>query len=272
MSDQPYDPNAVEGEKSHGTQYISPRDVKIAAVAFAILSVPSFFVYRVLVGNSERHRCISNLGAIYAAVSLYAEQHDNRFPPIARTEGDLVTPSLSDGGHPYTWVSDVAPFMSARQNFLCPTAEESEMVLNESAESTTKTIPSAYGMYVPYGGGLTSLVESPDDVVLVAETSDRGARGTYDPKPFGEDRPDGFAIGWSSSNVDPGKTTTSVTRLAFPGAGKGKTELARHGGFLQALSASGKLLKLFPEDASFSSGVGVSPHWRLPPGYRPPGG
>jgi hypothetical protein len=271
MSDA-FDPNAVEGEKASGTQYISPRELKIAGIALVVLSVPMYFVYQVLLGNSERHRCISNLGAVYAAINLYAEQHDNRFPTITRTQGDLVTPDLGTSGNPYSWVSDVAPFMSTRQSFLCPSAEGPEIVHNESADSAKKTVDSAYGIYAPYGGVLTSLVESPDEVILVAETSDNGSKSTFDPKPFGSGIPDGFSIGWSDSNFEPSKTTTSVTRLAFPGSATGTTKRARHGTFIQALSASGRLLQLTPPDAAYQSGGTVNSHWRLPPGYRGPGG
>ncbi len=267
-----YDPNAIEGEKTGGAQYISARDLKIFGIALLVLSVPLYFVYQVLLGNSERHRCTSNLGAVYAAINLYAEQHDNRFPPIARTQADQITPDLGTTGKPYTWVSDVAPFMSTRQSFLCPSAKPGEIVHNESGESAKKSVDSAYGMYVPYSGVLTSIVESPDEVILVAETSNQGSESTFDPKAFGEGIPDGLAIGWSDSNAEPGKTTTSVTRLAFPGAAAGATKRARHGGFIQALSASGKLLQLKPEDASYQSSGNVNSHWRLPPGYRGPGG
>ncbi|RYG17531.1 hypothetical protein EON82_23750, partial [bacterium] len=196
-----FDPNAVEGERPSGSQYIQLKDLRIWAIALGLLSIPCYFVYKVLEGNSERHRCISNLGAIYSAVNLYAEQHDNRFPPMARTESDFVTPTPSPQGHPYTWVSDVSAFMNTRQNFVCPTAEDAEVVRNESPESTKKTVNSAYGMYIPYGGILTSLVESPDDVVLIAETSNRGAKDTFDPMPYRSSLPDGFTIGWSDSNA-----------------------------------------------------------------------
>ena len=274
MSDAtgPYDPNAIEGEKSTHGQYISAKDLKIWGVGLAVLGVMLYPIYKVMEGNSERHRCISNLNSIYKAINFYAEQHDNRFPPIARTEGDGVTPSLSENGNPYTWVSDVAPFMNARDTFTCPTAAPNERVQNESAASARQTVPSTYGMYSPYGGVLTSLVESPDQVVIVAETSDRGTRDTADPAPFAGNRSDGFVLGWSDTNTTPAKGTESVTRLAFPGFGKGKRDVARHGKFIQGLSASGELLQLVPDDAAFHAGGGVNPHWRLPPGYRPAGG
>ena len=272
MSDAtgPYDPNAVEGEKTTHGQYVSAKDLKVWAIGLAVLGAMFYPIYKVLEGNSERHRCISNLSSIYKAINLYAEQHDNRFPPLARTEGDGVTPSLSANGNPYTWVSDVAPFMNARDTFVCPTSEPAERVQNESAASTKLTVPSSYGMYAPYGGVLTSLVESPDQVVIVAETSDRGTQETLDPTPFATKQPDGFMIGWSDTNTAPAKGTDSVTRLAFPGLGKGKA-VARHGKFIQALSASGELLQLAPEDSAFRTGGGVGSHWKLPPGYRPAG-
>jgi len=160
--------------------------------------------------------------------------------------------------------------MSSRS--ICPTAGDAEVVRNESPESSKKTVNSTYGMYVPYGGILTSLVESPDEVVLIAETSNRGAKDTFNPKPYGENLPDGFTIGWSNSNGTPDKSTTSVTRLAFPGSANGPTKIGRHGSFLQALTASGRLISLVPDDATFNTGGGINPHWKLPPGYRGPGG
>ena len=267
-----FDPNAVEGERPSGHQYVQLKDLKIWALGLALIGAATYPVYMVLAGNSERHRCISNLGAVYSAINLYAEQHDNRFPPIARTAGDFVTPTLSEDGHPYSWVSDVSAFMNTRQSFVCPTADETEVVHNESPESSKKTVNSTYGMYVPYGGILTSLVESPDDVVLIAETSNEGSKSTFNPTPYGANVPDGFAIGWSNSNAAPDKSTTSVTRLAFPDSAKGTTKIGRHGGFLEALTASGKLISLMPPDATFNTGGGVNPHWKLPPGYRGPGG
>ncbi len=272
MSDGPYDPNALEGEKPQGHQYVSLKDLRTLAICGVVAAPFMFFGYGILRRNSDRHVCISDLRAIYTAVNLYADQHDNRFPPIARTELDGVTPSLDETGRPYTWVSDTAPFMSTRQSFLCPTATAVEAVKNESPDSTTKSVPSAYGMYAPYGGVLTSLVETPEQVVLIAETSDRGANGTLDPKPFGKDVPDGFVIGWTSGNTTPNTAalkaaTKRVTRLAFPGMGTGTATGGRHDAFIQALSASGELLYLHPDDAQFHTGGGTNPHWRLPPGY-----
>ena len=233
-----------------------------------MFGVASYPVFGYLKGQSERARCSTNLRAVYQAINLYAEQHDYRFPPMARSEGDGVTPTLSETGRPYTWISDVTSFMNPRQSFLCPSADEQERVLNESPDSATATVPSAYGMYVPYGGVLTSIVESPDEVVLIADTSNGGARSTLDPLPFPGGLPDGYAIGWSNSNTMPDKGTTSVTRLAFPDSAKE----GRHGKFIWAVSASGELLQLMPEDAAYRSELGgVNGHWRLPPGYRGPG-
>lgn len=274
MSDGPYDPNAVEGDKSSGGQYIQRKDLKVWGIALVVLGVASFPIYKVLEGNSERHVCINNLGEMYKAIQLYAGEHDNRLPPVARTEADGFTPSLGEGGHPYTWVSDVDVFMTKRASFLCPTASPEENVLNESAAKANATVPSSYGMYTPYGSVLVSLIESPDAIVLVAETSNRGAKTTLDPTPYGEGLPDGFAIGWNNSNAEPDKKTDAVTRLAFPGSAKGTTLEGRHGNFIQALTASGELIKLSPEDAAYRfEGVsGAAPHWKLPPGYRGPGG
>ena len=189
MSDAtgPYDPNAVEGEKPVGHQYVSVKDLRVWGIGLLVLSVPMYFVYKVLEGNSERHRCITNMSGVFSAINLYAEQHDNRFPPLARTQPDGVTPQLSENGEAYTWISDVQPFLTKRASFVCPTATAPEAVPNEGEGG--KTLPSTYGMYAPYAGILTSLVEAPDQIILVAETSNHGAKATYDPVPFGARHP-----------------------------------------------------------------------------------
>lgn len=274
MSDTtgPYDPNAVEGDKSAGGQYVTAKDLKIWAIGLAVLGLMSYPVYQYLQRQSERARCSANLRAVYQALGLYAEQHDNRLPPLTRTEADGVTPSLSESGLPYTWVSDVAPFMNPRQSFVCPSARPEEIVQNESGDSTTKSIPSTYGMYAPYAGALLSNIENPDDAIIVGETSDRGSAESLDPLPFGSKLPDGFEIGWSNTNTDPDKATRSITRLAFPGSAKGLPETGRHGKFVWGLSASGELRQLLPEDVSYRTGMGtINPHWKPPAGYRPPG-
>ena len=264
MSDSagPYDPNAVEGDRSGGAQYVTRKDFKTVAIVLVALSVLFYPIYRELQGNSERTRCKANMRAISNAVSQYAEQHDNRYPPVFRSE-DGQKPDLTENGVPYTWVSDVAPYMNSRQTFLCPTATAKESVANESIVAGKKSSRSAYGMYLPYGGLLTSLVESPDQAILIAETSDRGSEKSVDPVPY-VDRPDGFAIAWSNTNSLPDKKTATVSRLAF----RGGTD-PRHGEAIYSLSASGEFIKLHPDDASYRlQGVGgINPHWKLPPGY-----
>ena len=266
-----YDPNAVEGDKSAGGQYVTAKDIRIWAIALVALGVATYPIYQYLQGQSERARCSANLRAVYQAISLYADQHDNRFPPLARMEPDGVTPSLSEKGLPYTWVSDVAPFMNPRNSFVCPSAKPDEIVLNESGEAGKPNVPSSYGFYAPYAGLLTSLVENPDDVAIVAETSDRGAADSLDPVPLGAKLPDGYVIGWSDSNTEPGKATRSVTRLAFRISKDGNEAVGRHGKFVWGLTASGELRQITPDDLKYQSKLsGVNPRWKLPPGYRPP--
>lgn len=265
MSDSsgPYDPNAVEGDRSGGAQYVTRKDFKTVAIVLVVLCVLFYPIYRELQGNSERTRCKANIRAISNAVSQYAEQHDNRYPPVFRPAEDGERPALTENDLPYTWVSDVAPYMNARQSFLCPTATDKESVANESIVAGLKSSPSTYGMYLPYGGLLTSLVESPEQTIIIAETSDRGAEKSFDPVPYA-DRPDGFAIAWSNTNTLPDKKTTAVSRLAFPD----ETD-SRHGKSIYALSASGELVQLHPDDAAYRlEGIGgTNPRWKLPPGY-----
>jgi hypothetical protein len=254
--------------------------------------------------NSERARCTANIKAINEAISLYAQEHDGRYPPVAR--GDLtdqgLVPTLGASGHVYTWASDVANYMSLRASFLCPSAESDEIVYVEDPRTDSKTIALSYGMYAPYSGYLTTTVENPDQTIIVAETSNLGSEGTYDPCPYlatvpgksgqgvepacgkgsGSKLPDGFVIGWSDSNLTPTLTvidkdgtvkrgSRDVTRLAFSGSSNGvfddKVTQARHGDTIHGLTATGERMNLTPEMAAFYSANGrhINPAWTVPP-------
>lgn len=279
MSDQaPYDPNAPEGDTASGRgQYMTVRDLRVIGIALVVLGFLLFPVYGYLKGNSEKARCTQNLKAISEALNLYANEHDSRYPPIARTEeiGGVV-PSLGKNGYVYTWASDISGYMSQRASFRCPTATEAENVLTEDIKGGDRAIPMSYGMYAPYGGYLTSLVEFPDQAIIVGETSNRGALDTFDPHPFvgsdGTPRPDGFVIGWSNGNDFSGKPD-AVTRLAFPNSADGKflpTGASRHGRGIHLLTASGERILATPDSAIYRNPRTLlpSPLWAVPAGTQ----
>lgn len=223
-SNQPYDPSAPEGAGGGGSAYVSRKDVRIIAVGVVCLSIILFPIYKAMEKNSERARCLQNMKALSAAINEYAALHDDRFPPIMRTQLNGA-PDLGNTGLPYTWASDAAEFMSPRSSFLCPSASPDEIVYVEGKGGTK--IPVTYGMYAPYGGYLRSIVDNPDQTIILAETSNNGALKTFDPVPFvgmkGEKIPhDGFVIGWDNDNFEANEQTRFVTRLAFPESAGGK--------------------------------------------------
>ena len=303
-SNAPYDPNAPEGEVTGRSQYMTRKDLRTMLLGTAVFLLCLYPVYKMMEKNSERARCTANIKAINEAISLYAQEHDGRYPPIAR--GDVtnqgIVPTLGASGHVYTWASDVQNYMSARASFLCPSAEPDEIVYVEDPRTNAKTLALSYGMYAPYGGYLTTTVENPDQTIIVAETSNGGANSTYDPCPYlttalgksgqaveppcgqpgGDKLPDGFVIDWSDSNAGPTMRTVNadksvtpgskfVTRLAFPGSSNGvfdnKTTQARHGESIHGLTATGERLNLTPEMAAFYSTDGrrLNPAWTVPP-------
>lgn len=273
MSDvtETYDPTAPEGDFSGRGQYMTAKQIRSLGLVFVGLLLVWFTIYPIFKRNTDRATCTRNLKAIYDAMSLYAEQHDGRYPPIDRSAeiGSLV-PSLGDTGHVYTWASDIAPYMNARASFLCPSAKPEEIVWTEDPTSSTHFLPLTYGMYAPYGGYLTSLVEDPAETIIVAETSDRGSENTYDPLPFGDGLPDGFVICWDDSNDMGDKKTRAVTRLAFPDTAGGHFRLdgaARHGDAIHMLTANGERVNANQAYSLFylPGGNRINPSWTLPP-------
>lgn len=268
-----YDPSAPEGDVSTHGQYMSARQVRGLLIVFAVLFFSFIPIYQIMKGKTDRARCTANMQAMFDALGLYAEQHDDRYPPVDRSEtpGSLV-PSLGDTGHVYTWASDIAGYMSARASFVCPAANPEEIVQTEDPKSSKNTLPLSYGMYAPYGGYLISLVENPDNTIIIGETSNRGTRDTFDPEPFasatGQALPDGFVICWSDSNDNGDSSTTAVTRLAYPDTRNGtflKDGPARHGDSIHLLTVSGQRINAKPTESYFQIGKRLNPAWTLPP-------
>lgn len=274
MSDtnQAYDPNAVDGDSNRGSSYVSKRDFRIIIVGIVVLTILLIPIYKVLERNSQKARCAQNMAAIANGLGQYAALHDDRFPPLMRTHiGDY--PDLGESGMPFTWASDVQEFMNARASFLCPTAQPEEAVITESLKGTK--LPVTYGMYAPYSAYLRSMIEDPDQTIIVAETSNFGANGTYDPLPFVDDQGkkvpfDGFAIGLNDENWVGTSASKYVTRLAFPdseGAKFGSKGPTRHDGGIHAITAAGSASPLLkPDDAVVVKRFGLPGGiWTVPP-------
>ena len=279
MSDRSdaYDPGAPEGEVSGRGQYKTPRQLRQMLIGFVVIFLLLIPIYRFLLGRSQSSICTQNIKAIMQAMNIYAQNNDERFPPVARTESYFTTiPSLDSTGHVYTWASDLQPYMNARASFRCPAADDKELVATEDNSTNKKTIPLSYGMYAPYGGFLVSEVENPDQTVIISETSNEGSGRSYDPMPFhssaGAPLPDGFAIGWNDSNEEPSSKTLDVTRLAFQGTQGGtfkKGGDARHGTTIHGLTASGQEIDIAQQMARFQSRATITP-WRVPPVTQAP--
>lgn len=265
-----YDPTAPEGDNYGRSQYVTKRDVRVIAVLILVLAIAAYPVYKMLERNAHRSVCRSNLGAIADAINQYASLHDDRFPPIMRTNAN-GSPNLGDSGHPYTWASDLQDFMNRRASFECPEAAQEEVTKIEGHE---KVLPLTYGMYEPYGGFLRTVVPNPDQTVLVVETSNHGSKTSFDPLPYkdlsGNEVPwDGFVVGWQNSNDRPNEQSDRITRLAFPGTSSGnfvKDGETRHDGGILAINCSGAILPLLKQTdgkVNIKSGL-PSGFWEAP--------
>ncbi|MBI1334457.1 MAG: hypothetical protein GC165_16435 [Armatimonadetes bacterium] len=262
-----YDPTAPEGESSPGGQYLTKKDAKwiiLAAVGFFVVMIPIYLTMR---EKAYRATCVRNMNGIMEAMILYSTEHDDRFPPLYNTN-DKGEPDADSSGYAYTWVSDVWPLRAPRINFVCPTATPEELAYSANPTGGDP-IPSSYGFYAPYASYSTQLVDHPETVVILAETSNAGTRDTYDPLPFKTSKYDGFVINWDTGNDWPDQQTRFVTRLAFPGSkggNPGKAE-ARHGQYINAIAASRSKTFLSPDSMLTDYNPAkytLSGHWQEP--------
>lgn len=270
--EESYDPNAPEGQAPRGSAYVSKKDIRVVAIALVFLSLMMYPIYRILVRRSEKARCISNMKGIMDSINQYAIQNEDKFPPIFDT-GGADEPALQASGAPYTWASDLQEYMNPRVNFRCPSADPDEVSRSQDVRTEKGSFPLSYGMFAPMSSFNRSLVEDPDEAVLVAETSNLGADDTYDPLPFadasGKKMPyDSMAVGWDNDNFDGNEKTKVVTRLAFPGTANGvfsdKGE-GRHDEGTFVLSVSGHLRTIKPNIAKVNRRYGkLFGMWPMP--------
>lgn len=264
-----FDPNAPEGASApSGGQYMTKKDFKLILLVTAFLIIGMIPVYLYMREKAYKATCVKNINGIMEALVMYSAQHDDRFPPLYN-ENEKGEPALDADGIPYTWISDIYNLKSSRIDFVCPSASKEEYAYSANP-SGGAPIPSTYGFYAPYASFSTNLVENPDNVVIIAETSNKGANGSYDPKPF-TGKYDGFIIGWNNTNdcVVSNEDVHSVTRLAFPGTQDGIPDRAngRHDQFINAISASRLKLTLKPNNMVTEFNPArylLTDHWQEP--------
>ncbi len=252
-----YDPSAPEAESKSNSAYVSRKDVKIVGIALVVLAGMMFPVFKVLQRRSEKSRCIMNMKGIFDSINQYATLNEDKFPPLYAT-GGADEPMLQSSGAPYTWASDLAEYMTARASFTCPSADKTEYTWSQNPRSDVKKFSLTYGMFAPLGAFSRSLVDDPNEAILIGETSNRGAMKTFDPLPFKDAEGrlvpyDGMVIGWDNDNFNGDAKSKFVTRLAFPesdGPNFLKTGEGRHDEGSFVLTVTGQLRSVKPDMAA----------------------
>lgn len=252
-----YDPNVPEGsEPSAGSQYLSRKDVKWIGLILVVLGLFMIPIYHIMLDGRNEHLCRQNLSQITKALGVYSEEHDGRYPPLFVT-GSNGSPYMDDKGRSYTWISLLQDGMNKRSSFECPAAEETEAAKNQHPSTSKETILSTYGMYSPYSAFSIAEIANPEKVIIIAETSNHGSKGSYDPSPFKTAdgtvvANDGFVIAFDDSNTDITRQSKKVTRLAFPETADGNFKSqgpGRHSKGIWGLTSSGEAIQLTQESA-----------------------
>ncbi|HTQ11169.1 MAG TPA: hypothetical protein VMI31_13965, partial [Fimbriimonadaceae bacterium] len=217
-------------------------------------------IYIYLLGQVDSSLCNKNMGKIGEALLTYVRDNDDHLPYVYEREGYGSDEIALHDGYAYTWQWAVEPYTTGGwAPFRCPAAEPAEHTKMADPMSGVVEI-SDYGMPDAYSGRDLSTISNPDQKVIVGDTSNRGALGTYDPLPLTSGGTplayDGFEIGFNDSQVYPRLDvvspsgsiipgTRSATRLAFPHSADGKFDHesdSRHPGGIHFLTVGGGLL------------------------------
>ena len=251
-----YDPDEPESSKKPGSQYLSRKDLRWILLIVIVVGIAATPVYKGMRDQSEKLVCSTNIKAVYGAMMLYAAQNDDRLPPLYHI-GENGAPMIEDG-KPLVWASMLVPYMTRRAGFFCPAADDDELMPALGDDGRQRAdIELSFGMYLPMGAQPHMLLSNVQTTALIVETSNSGARGTFNPMPFrdltGRVVPfDGFMVGYDDSNFAFTKETRWVTRLALRDATDGDSlsgATPRHGAGIHVIYVDGHLGKLFGRDA-----------------------
>lgn len=273
----PADDDREDAPKSH---LITKKDVKRFLIVLPFIVLILFFLYRYFKKQSDWSNCASNMNAVYKSVSLYANDWDDRFPPLAEADATTGTPTVTNG-KVITWVTQVFAYDPRPEIFQCPASDHSEAVPTEGAihpkgapKAIHVTVNSTYGMYAGYATASQSLLDRSGQSIFLSETSNMGAMNTYDPFPFKDSAGkvvgyDGYVMGWDNSNVEPNAQSKNVTRMAFRDTADGTFNNAdsRHGNMMvHCIAPDGSLINLHSYQIKMEmQGGQPSGLWRTPP-------
>lgn len=259
-----YDPDVPEGTQARKSGMISRKDFIVFAVVALMVVLLAYPIYQRLLDERNKHVCKTSLGDISQGLLLYAEENTGRFPPTHITS-DTIAPELFTKGTEVrvnTWASLIASYVKNKDAFYCPTAHKDEAVVTEGNKG--ETLYTTYGMFAGMSTSAVDKVPNPMGTVLLTETSNQGARDTYDPLPLmggdGKARPDGFVVGLDSTNFSAEDQMSQIekgkyaTRLAFYGTANGifsDTGACRHPAGNHFVFADGHIDTLNPTAAEF---------------------
>lgn len=261
-----YDPTDPEDRPK--SNYLTMRDVRVVIIALLVASLLLWPAVMKMIAARDKHLCKDHLGQVAKALLLYAEDNLGRLPPLY-VQGENFEPRQFKGGA-NTWITLIAGGVKdPKRSFNCPAAHDNETAASEGPEGIT--LRSSYGMFAAVSAAPIDNIPNPSSTAMVAETSNRGARDTYDPLPLktkdGQVVDNGFVIGFDNSNftpVDGGmdilEKSQFATRLAFYGTGKGefkKDGLARHQGGIHILYADSHIETLPPTIANIRRMAGA---------------
>jgi hypothetical protein len=234
--------------------HVTRRDLKILGIVLVVALILLFPAYIVVRGYTHKYLCGKNFESMGKAINLYAEQADDRLPPVSPRDGQ---PFIDEDGFIQCWASIPAfrDNMRKETSVTCPAAPLEESVPLAAAGHVSE--PLTYGMYMGLSAVTRASISDPATTLVIAETSNFGTNDTYDPVKFKDEqgnpvRYDGYTFAWDTSNTFPAPGTRLITRLAYPGTADGRFKEdgpGRHSEGNHFVTLDGRRLLLTPNKA-----------------------
>lgn len=230
-------------------RYTSRKDLLTIAIVFVVLAAVGWPTYQGMLREGQKVENKENLRAVWNAVSAYSQNNNDRLPPVYYEVGEGRAATLD--GLPVAWPTLVADGLGPRAKMYSKAATMPELASVLSPTGKGMALKVSYGMYRGLSCVPVSYIPDPSESVLLADSANRGSRGSFDPVPMldGEgnvSENDGYVLGWDDSNHLYSASTKRVTRLAT--FKEGKKAVTRFGTSLFGVTAGGSLMEMAPSD------------------------
>lgn len=188
--------------------------IALSALASVFLLALVLF-YKEVLDQKQTSDCLSNLKEIANSINLYQLDYESKLPLAYYADGQ-GQPMLNSRGKPLTWVNPVSSYVkkSIERVFVCPSDPLKGSTKLTHPREPDRLLSLSYGFYTPVSGQVVADLQTPGQIVLIADSLAGGRLGSLNPNPLLEGN-DGFILTPDDTLFRPTDRSRYITRLSI---------------------------------------------------------